>query len=662
MKKFTLLMAAALVAAMSAGAAPAVKGQKAAPIHAAKDLNPRLADEEVGDIVATAGENVPLELAPQFLTPQGFGYTQTNEEFGIVTDGNFIYTSTVQWGSCGYKFYKYDMNGNFVEQFNIDDCDFLLDMTFDGTYVYGSNGNNLLYAVDLAAKELISYTVTDCECIIHCSYDPDKDGFWVGSNESLMLIGRDGKALTEPVKIPYTSGTAFAKSPQDERFLWMHFNGYIIGYTLDEMKICERPLIYLPDGYPDYDMTYDVGAGCCSLEVNGLRHILVNVIKEDMGEFGLFYVDDNYDWTNDNAAVGLPASGTGRVVFKALNDASGQDQVANITATPFHYVDGQKEYGTPFSFSITVKPLTDSAMLSMEDVNTGNGDRVELQLPVTSSPCFDFEDGTLQGWTTIDADGDGNNWRELGEYDYLGFGHNTSAYYAMSESFNIFSGPLSPDNYMVAPVKVKATDASYLKYYVTSGDATYADENYAVAVSTAGNTDTKDFEMLTETTSVYGWTEHTVDLSKYAGQEIWVAFRHYNTTDVMNIGLDDITLGNVLGAGASYAWTNDNPSIGLPASGEGAICFDAVNNTGVPQVANITVVPFKPVGEAKAYGTPVSFKINVSTESGIDAITADDNAPAVYFNLNGIQVHADQLLPGIYVRRSASGADKVVVK
>ena len=24
---------------------------------------------------------------------------------------------------------------------------------------------------------------------------------------------------------------------------------------------------------------------------------------------------------------------------------------------------------------------------------------------------FDFEDGTLQGWTTIDADGDGHNWQ-----------------------------------------------------------------------------------------------------------------------------------------------------------------------------------------------------------------------------------------------------------
>lgn len=47
----------------------------------------------------------------------------------------------------------------------------------------------------------------------------------------------------------------------------------------------------------------------------------------------------------------------------------------------------------------------------------------------------------------------------------------------------------------------------------------------------------------------------------------------------------------------------------------------------------------------------------------VDDITIDDNAAAEYFNLQGIRVDADNLTPGIYVRRSASGkASKVYVK
>lgn len=46
------------------------------------------------------------------------------------------------------------------------------------------------------------------------------------------------------------------------------------------------------------------------------------------------------------------------------------------------------------------------------------------------------------------------------------------------------------------------------------------------------------------------------------------------------------------GTGLTYNWTNDNPSIGLAASGSGNISpFTAVNNTGAPVTANITVTP-----------------------------------------------------------------------
>ncbi|MCD6011301.1 MAG: cell surface receptor domain protein [Flavipsychrobacter sp.] len=60
--------------------------------------------------------------------------------------------------------------------------------------------------------------------------------------------------------------------------------------------------------------------------------------------------------------------------------------------------------------------------------------------------------------------------------------------------------------------------------------------------------------------------------------------------------------------GTSFDWTNDNPIIGLPASGSGPIgSFTAVNPTANPIIATITVTP----NANGCTGTPVSFTITV---------------------------------------------------
>lgn len=50
------------------------------------------------------------------------------------------------------------------------------------------------------------------------------------------------------------------------------------------------------------------------------------------------------------------------------------------------------------------------------------------------------------------------------------------------------------------------------------------------------------------------------------------------------------------------------------------------------------------------------------TPTGITDMTAEDNAPAVYYNLNGIEVTEDDLTPGIYICRRGVTAKKVVIK
>ena len=49
-------------------------------------------------------------------------------------------------------------------------------------------------------------------------------------------------------------------------------------------------------------------------------------------------------------------------------------------------------------------------------------------------------------------------------------------------------------------------------------------------------------------------------------------------------------------------------------------------------------------------------------DTGIAGVEADGNAPVEYFNLNGVQVKADNMTPGVYVRRQGKNVTKVMVK
>ena len=79
----------------------------------------------------------------------------------------------------------------------------------------------------------------------------------------------------------------------------------------------------------------------------------------------------------------------------------------------------------------------------------------------------------------------------------------------------------------------------------------------------------------------------------------------------------------------TYAWTNDNPAIGLAASGTGDIpSFTAINNTTSTIVATIEVTPTN--GGVTCAGNPETFTISVLSDISItsyditDAIDCND--------------------------------------
>ena len=165
---------------------------------------------------------------------------------------------------------------------------------------------------------------------------------------------------------------------------------------------------------------------------------------------------------------------------------------------------------------------------------------------------FDFNNGSLSGWRKIDADGDGYNWQNTSEFANQGFGVDNS-YCAASMSYETETGKkLDPDNFLITEDRYAITATSKLTYNVAAQSEAYPNEHYAIAVSKRANADADDFEIIFEETLEKGnpdstsiqseWYNREIDLSKYAGQNIYIAIRHFDSYDNSWLLIDNISL------------------------------------------------------------------------------------------------------------------------
>gem|GEM_PF-2389442 len=140
---------------------------------------------------SVSGTKAPWDVAFTFNASDG-------AHVGIETDGTNFYTST--WNAGDFS--RYTMDGTFVETFTISGVSGLRDLTYDGTYFYGSNSTMTIYVMDLANKALvntISATCTGVSAIRHIAYDPTLDsgngGFWIGNWSDLGAVSMTGTEL-----------------------------------------------------------------------------------------------------------------------------------------------------------------------------------------------------------------------------------------------------------------------------------------------------------------------------------------------------------------------------------------------------------------------------------------------------------------------------------
>lgn len=157
-----------------------------------------------------------------------------------------------------------------------------------------------------------------------------------------------------------------------------------------------------------------------------------------------------------------------------------------------------------------------------------------------------FESGTFPptGWTTIDNDTSTvDNWQVLGNGAFNG-ALSTVQGDSAAVSYSWYNGVIyAPDNWLITP-QLNITDATTALTF--KGMGSYGTPNGAtgdyleVLVSTTGTAATDFTSIFGQNFATETWESISVSLSAYVGQNIYIAFRHYNSTDQWFIALDDI--------------------------------------------------------------------------------------------------------------------------
>lgn len=204
------------------------------------------------------------------------------------------------------------------------------------------------------------------------------------------------------------------------------------------------------------------------------------------------------------------------------------------------------------------------------DPSAPNGQVVNFNVeaaPVSKtekSISFNFNND-LSEWTTINGNKDNHTWYHSSLYDSHGIvpppSHSGDGHIMCESYCNEIYMPIVPDDYVVSPIMIEATENTTFSFWACSQDEMQP-EHVGVAISTKGKISASDFTTIWEKTledkgktRLGQWQQYTIDLSEYAGQKLWVALRYFNADEDNKfcINVDDIEINNYV---AVYDWNS----------------------------------------------------------------------------------------------------------
>lgn len=172
-----------------------------------------------------------------------------------------------------------------------------------------------------------------------------------------------------------------------------------------------------------------------------------------------------------------------------------------------------------------------------------------LGMSVSAQTYFsdNFNDQDVSDWTKYDVDGDGKNWGDI--FQITDTNNNpVTPVSLISRSWQ--TTPLTPNNWIVSPAinLTSATGQIDLFWKVQCAAASWDNERYSVYVGTASDitslqaSTVKFTEVYNDPANAGTQYSRSLDVSSFAGQTIYVAFRHHDVTDMDFISIDDVVV------------------------------------------------------------------------------------------------------------------------
>ena len=335
-----------------------------------------------------------------------------------------------------------------------------------------------------------------------------------------------------------------------------------------------------------------------------------------------------FTWTNDNTSIGLAASGSGNIASFTAQNLGNTTQTATITVTP----EANGIPGTPVSFTLTVTPK--SVMIPVTAYVIGNGERFDevlFQSNVTEPVRYDWTNtNTTIGLAASQTDvksipafiARNNSTVPVVATITVAQGVIGSNCWDDPESFTITVNPTPVLDPVVNKRVSNGISIPEIVFTSRSPGTTYSwtNDNTSIGLPASGTGNIAAFTALNSgSTNQTAVITVTPELNGFSGTP--VSFTIVVTPIVMNVPLDrkvcnegvagEIRFGSAT-PGVTYSWTNDNTSIGLPASGTGHMTSFTAKNTGnISQIATIVVTP-----ALNGFpGPAISFKLTVTPKS-----------------------------------------------
>lgn len=310
-----------------------------------------------------------------------------------------------------------------------------------------------------------------------------------------------------------------------------------------------------------------------------------------------------YNWVNDNTGVGLAGSGLGNIpAFTAINTGISR-ATANIIVTPSANSCG----GSATNFSFFADPTPNVNTVSDQQICNG-----AATSPVNYTGSVS---GTSFAWTN---DNSGIGLPNAGIGDIPSFtGINATnipsvANIIVTPSANTCAGTAKSFIIVVNPTpnvagvsdqtvcNGTATGTINFTGMVTGTTFAWTNTNSSIGLSSSGSGNIPSFTAInTSNTPAIAIITTTPSAYGCAGTPAFFSIKVNPTPEVLPVanqsvcnGLNTVAIPfSSLVSGAGFSWTNSNSLIGLGASGSGTIpSFTAINNTGSPVIATITVI------------------------------------------------------------------------